>query len=62
MIVTDNLWSLGHIACYRTIFHGLQFKQIFPSYTKSHFVHSLRTSMSLFDVSPFVKRSNSFIV
>src|SRR6056300_952661 len=62
MIITDDSRSFGHVACHLTVFHGWQFKHIGPSYTKSHFVHSLRILIFLFGVSPLAKRSSSFTV
>ncbi|ADQ90970.1 hypothetical protein MpV1_047c [Micromonas sp. RCC1109 virus MpV1] len=62
MVVTGDDGSFRHITRHRTVFHGWQFKQIGPSYTKSHFVHSLRMLILRFDVSPLANRSSSFTV
>src|SRR5210317_396935 len=50
VIIADDDRSFGHIARHLTILHGWQFRHIGPSYTKSHFVHSLRMLIFLFGV------------
>ena len=51
-----------HGAYHRTILHTWQFKQVAPSYTKSHLLHSLRTLICFFDTRPCANRSSSFTV
>jgi len=54
--------SSRHWTYHGTILHTWQFKQVAPSYTKSHVLHSLRTLICFFDTRPCANRSSSFTV
>ena len=62
MVITFYWGSPRHWTYHGTILHTWQFKQVVPSYTKSHFEHSLRTLIFFLGTSPLEKRSSSFTV
>jgi len=60
--ITDDDGPFGHVTGHRAVLHGQQLRQVGPSYTKSHFVHSLRMLIFFFGVRPFANFSSSFTV